>query len=160
LHCVVGEATARLLEGGCAFIVGAVLDDGGPYATRGWGMTLLPGEPVRARLLLAADDAVVATALAAGRAIAVTAADVPSLRSVQLKGRSLGVTAGTDDDRARAARFADAFFGDIARTDGTDRRVLERMVPADYVACTITIEELFNQTPGPEAGAVMERRAP
>jgi hypothetical protein len=151
---------ARFLEGGCAIIVGAVLDDGAPHATRGWGLTLLPGEPARARLLLAADDSVGVAALTGGRAIAVTAADVPSLRSVQVKGHSLGVTPGTDDDRARAARFADAFFGDIARTDGTDRRVLERIVPADYVACTFTIEELYDQTPGPGAGAVMERQAP
>jgi hypothetical protein len=157
---VVGEATARLLEGGCSIIVGTVLDDGEPYATRGWGMTLLPGEPVRVRLLLAADDAVGAAALAGGHAIAVTAADVPSLRAVQLKGRSLGVSPGTDDDRARAARFADAFLGDVARTDGTDRRVLERIVPADYVACTFTIDERYDQTPGPGAGAVMEGQAP
>jgi hypothetical protein len=157
---VVGEATARFLEGGCSIIVGAVLDDGEPYAMRGWGMTLLPGEPVQARLLLAADDVVGAAVLAGGRAIAVTAADVPSFRSVQVKGRSLGVTPGSDDDRARASRFADAFFGDVSRTDGTDRRVLDRMVPTDYVACTFTIEELYDQTPGPGAGAALEGQAP
>lgn len=157
---MVGEATARLLEGGCSLIVGAVLDDGEPYATRAWGMNLLPGQPARARLLLAADDTVGAAALADGRAIAVTAADVPSLQSVQVKGRSLGVTPGTDDDRARAARFVDAFFGDIVRTDGTARRVLDRMVPTDVVACTFTIDDLYDQTPGPGAGAVMPRQAP
>lgn len=154
---MVGEATAGLLGGGCAIIVGAVLDDGEPYASRGWGLTLLPGVPARARLLLAADDDVGVAALAPGRAIAVTAADVPSLRSVQVKGRSLGVTPATDDDRARAARFVDGFFGDIVRTDGTSRRVLDRLIPADYVACTLTIEQLYDQTPGPGAGAVLER---
>lgn len=158
---MVDRATAELLEGGSALIVGAVTPEGEPYATRGWGLTLLPddGGGARARLLLAAGDAVVTEALGAGGAVAVTAADVPTLRSVQIKGRSLGLVPATDGDRVRARRYIDGFFGDIVATDGTPRPVLDGLVPADYLACTVTIDELYDQTPGPDAGAHLADRA-
>lgn len=72
---------------------------------------------------------------------------------MQLKGRVLGTEPATDEDRARAGRFSDAFFRDITETEGVPRRILERMLPEGYVACIVVVEELFNQTPGPAAGA-------
>ena len=59
--------------------------------------------------------------------------------------------------RERSA-YCDAFFGDIVDTDGIDRAVVERMTPLGYVACTVAVEQLFDQTPGPGAGARLPRR--
>jgi hypothetical protein len=142
---------AAFLQGGCALIVATVSPDGEPYATRGWGLTLLPDDAVR--LLLAADDAVTIGLAAAGGALAVTAADVRTLRSVQLKGQAVGVEPAATDDTARAARYCDAFFTDIEETDGTPRAQCDRLMPAGYVACTIAVDAVFDQTPGPGAGA-------
>lgn len=145
------EATREFVEGGCALIVGTVAPDGLPHATRGWGLDVLDDRGT-VRLLLAADDEVTLQNLAAGGRIAITTADVPTLHSMQLKGRALGTEPATDADRARAGRFVDAFFHDITETEGVPRRLLERLLPEDYVACTVVVEELFNQTPGPAAG--------
>lgn len=145
----------EFLEGGCGLIVGTVAPDGEPYATRGWGLTALPGDGPRLRLLLAANDPVAIEHLAPGGRIAITGADVPTLRSMQVKGHSLGVEEATDADRARARAFMDAFFGDIVATDAFKRSLVDRLEPADFVACVVLVEALYDQTPGPEAGASM-----
>jgi hypothetical protein len=154
---VLDDDTIAFLVGGCALIVGTVSPDGDPHASRGWGLTVLGTGPLRARLLLAADDARTLANLEQGARVAVTAGDVPTLRSMQLKGRSLGLEPGTEDDRARMGRFVEGFYGDISSTDGTPRRVLDRLTPLDVTACTIEVEELYDQTPGPSAGARLER---
>lgn len=145
--------TVTFLESGCALIVGTVSGTGEPHATRGWGLSVLSAPDGLVRLLLDADDATTHANLAGGGAIAVTATDVRTLRSSQLKGLASAVEEATDEDRARAARFADDFFTDIVESDGTPREHPERLRPSGFVGCTVTIAELFDQTPGPGAGA-------
>lgn len=154
------EAIAKFLEGGCALIVATVSPDGEPYATRAWGLDIVPGDPLRARVLLAADDHRTIAHLGGSGRIAVTGGDVRTLRSIQLKGRAVGIEPVRDKDRARAGRYLDEFFTAVVETDGTPRHTLERIIPLDYVVCTITVEEIYDQTPGPCAGAsVAEDRA-
>jgi hypothetical protein len=152
---VLDAATARFLEGGCALIVGTVSSGGEPYATRGWGLTVLSDSPATLRLLLAADDTAALHDLARGGRVAITAADVPTARSMQLKGRCRSVEPATDEDRARAQRYMEAFFADVATTDGTPLRIVQRVAPIDVAACMAVIEELYDQSPGPRAGAPM-----
>ena len=143
--------TAGFLEGGCALIIGLVDDDGEPYATRGWGLDVLTER--RVRVLLAAEDEGALTRVASGAAVAVTACDVPTLRSMQLKGRSLGLEVATDEDRMRAGRYVEAFFTDITHVDRMPRHLVEQLEPAGYVPLIIEIDEQYDQTPGPSAGA-------
>jgi hypothetical protein len=149
--------TVEFLHGGCALVIGTVDDTGQPAAGRGWGIDLLD-DGRRARVLLDVDDDDTLANIAAGGAIAITAADVPTLASMQLKGRAVAVEVATGADRARARRFCDQFFADIVETEGTDRALVERMVPVGYVACIVEIDEAFDQTPGPGAGAPMPPR--
>jgi hypothetical protein len=155
---VLDDHTTALLEAGSALIVGTVSPDGHPHATRGWGLDVISTDPRRVRLLLdaSADEAI--SHLAPGRPVAVTAADVVSLRSVQIKGTSLGVGPAGEGDGERARRFADAFFDDIVATDGTPREVLERLVPDEYRPVTIDVADVFDQTPGPDAGRSVSAR--
>jgi Pyridoxamine 5'-phosphate oxidase len=153
---VLDPETVAFLESGCALIVGTVARDGTPYATRGWGMTITDRvASLAVRLLLDAADAVTIGHLADGGRIAVTATSVPTLKSRQLKGTARSVAPATDADRDRAAQYCEQFYGDICRTEHTLRALPERLTPADYVACTIEIDELFDQTPGPGAGAAL-----
>jgi hypothetical protein len=146
--------TTTFLESGCALILAAVTTDGEPRAARAWGLTVTApaGE---CRLLLPADDAVTHDLLRTNGRIAVTGVSVRTLRSIQCKGTALGIEPATDLDRQRAAAYCDEFLTDVEQTDGVPRVLLERMVPDDYVACTICVEELYDQTPGPGAGAKM-----
>lgn len=135
-------------------VVGTVAPDGEPHAMRGWACRVVDAATIR--LLVDATDEVGVANLAAGGAVAVTAADVRTLRSVQLKGRSSGTEACTGADDARLAMHNDELFTEIAETDHIPRPLLERMVPPAYVACTMTVGDVFDQTPGPGAGAPVE----
>lgn len=150
----------ELAERGCALVVGTVGPDGAPYASRGWGLSLTPTTTGPVRLLLNAGDETTLANLrrsdASGGRIAVTGADVVTLRSFQVKGRVTAVEPATDDDEAKADRYADEFFTDIEATDGTARVLTERLRPTSYVACTVQVDEAYDQTPGPAAGAPVE----
>lgn len=152
------DGSTRLFGGDhTALVVATVSDDGAPHATRGWGITV-DRDGRTARLLLPADDDVVlACARTPGARIAVTVGDVSTLHSVQLKGRCVGIEPTDDADITTAARYADEFAAAVERADGTPRALLERMVPVAYVACAITIDELYDQSPGPGAGAAVPR---
>jgi hypothetical protein len=159
---VIEPETVAFLESGCAVIVGSVGADGEPRANRGWGITVLPDADdtkLRVRVLVDASDPVVRENLERHGAIAVTAGNVRTLRSTQLKGHARAIEPATAADRDRAARYVAAFVGDVVETDRTPRELIERMVPADFVACVMEVDELYDQTPGPGAGARLERAA-
>jgi hypothetical protein len=157
---VFDRETIDFLESGCALIVATVSADGEPHAGRGWGLLVAPGDDDRVRLLVDALDSITVENMETTGRIAITAANVPTLRSAQLKGRAVGVSPAADADRTRAAEFCNRFFTDIVETDGTDRRLPERLVPLDYVACDVTVEEFYDQTPGPGAGGALSRNRP
>jgi hypothetical protein len=154
---VFDEETQAFLESGCGLIVGTVDPDGAPWAGRGWGLEVLePGPPARLRLLLDSDDEGSVANVVAGAPIAVTATDVKTLRSVQLKGRAIGPEVLTPEDEARGRRYADEFFADVEAVDGVPRERFEHFMPIGYVVCTFDAHEHFDQTPGPGAGARVE----
>lgn len=149
------------LESGCSTVVGVVTPSGEPFATRGWGIAVLDAEPATLRVLLGA-GALASIGRRVGDvepfALALTGADVRTLRSVQVKGTAHGLEAVTPADEARSRRYFDAFVEDIIVTDAIPRSLMERLVPADLVACTVEVAEIYDQTPGPGAGAVLASR--
>jgi hypothetical protein len=151
--------TTAFLEGGCSLVIGSVGADGAPTASRGWGLTMLSRERGECRLLLDAAAERFIDNLHRTGVIAVTAADVPTLRSIQLKGVVTDIEPATDADRDRADQYTCAFFDDIEHTDGTDRRVLEHMRPREFVASLATFDRIYDQTPGPSAGAALGQAA-
>lgn len=84
---------------------------------------------------------------------------MPTLRSVQLKGRSLGIEPADPADLATTEAYLDALFTDIETTDGAARAILERWRPRAVVACTVQVDDRFDQTPGPGAGARLTQAA-
>lgn len=149
------DDTSAFLAGGCSLIIGSVDDDGEPRATRGWGLIALDDAGRRFRLVLDGLDASHPEHYDAGRPIAVTATDVPTLRSMQLKGTIVSVDSATAADETKADQFCDDFFRDIHDTEGTALELLDRLAPPTYAACIIDIDEVYDQTPGPKAGSAI-----
>jgi predicted pyridoxine 5'-phosphate oxidase superfamily flavin-nucleotide-binding protein len=143
---------AALMESGCSLIVGTVDADGVPEATRGFGLRVVRDEGTL-RVVVAADASITQDNLHNVGRVAVTATDVATLRSTQVKGRTVSVHAVTDADRAVFARYHDEFFTALQETDGTPLDLVVRMLPADIAAFVMTVDEVFDQTPGPAAGA-------
>ena len=72
-------------------------------------------------------------------------------RTVQVKGRVVGVRAGTaaEDDVAR--RYI-ALYSDALYLVGLSRAFVRRMRVVPCVVAEVEVAELFEQTPGPAAG--------
>ena len=148
--------TIALLESGCALIVGLVTPSGSPLATRGWGLTIgVGGEP--SRLLVTAADMTALEPIDSlvGRWLAVTGCHIRTLRSMQLKGPIVSVEAPTELDDERADRYCDAYFDAVAEVDNIPRHMMERMRARAVIALTFRFHEVYDQTPGPGAGAAV-----
>jgi hypothetical protein len=144
--------TRAFLHSGCGLLVATVSADGEPHATRGWGLDIVElGPPAVVRVMLDADDERTLENAAAGGAVAITAANVLTLRSLQLKGRSRGLDAASPVERVD--RYIRAFHRDVETTDHISWETFQLFFPASYVACLVNVAETFDQTPGPGAGA-------
>ena len=93
----------------------------------------------------------VANLRANGR-IAVAAARPADHRSVQVKGRVLEIREGDERDRAAVERYRELLVFHLGSI-GYPPRLLHRLEvwPAEVVR--VAVEALFEQTPGPRAGA-------
>lgn len=157
-----GTPPLDLLQGGSSSLVVGVLDpDGEPFATRAWGITAVATDPLVLRVLLPAGSmAKIGRRPGDGATfrLALTAADVESLDSVQVKGTAGDLEEPSLEDLERFTWYLDHFLVAINRVDGNEFELLRRWSPNDVVACTVEVDELFDQTPGPGAGARLERR--
>lgn len=145
---------AELLESPCALIVGTVDASGMPDATRGWGLRVEP-DGAHVRLLLSSNAAVTLANLGTTARLALTATDVATLYSVQIKGRASNVEAPTGEDIDRFERFCVEVVHRIAEVTGENTEIIVRLKPPGVIACTVRVDEVFDQTPGPSAGACL-----
>jgi hypothetical protein len=150
----IGPETAARFDAGSALVVAAVDPDGTPFAIRGWGAVLVD-EGTALRVYVDADDTEVVPRLTPSASVAVTGGDVRTLRSAQVKGTVRILDELSALDIAARERATERFVQDVHETDHTPRDLLERMVPERFVACTFDVTELFDQTPGPQAGATL-----
>lgn len=150
---VIDQGLTDFLERGCAMVIGTVSPDGAPHAQRAWGCSVTG--PTRLRVLLDASDDVLREHAGGHGRIAITSADVRTLRSVQLKGWVVGLEPPGAEDLARCEQHNDELISDIHETDFYPRELTERMLPPGYVVAVVEVEEFFDQTPGPGAGARM-----
>jgi xanthine/CO dehydrogenase XdhC/CoxF family maturation factor len=143
-----------MLENGAGLVVGTVSTEGIPRADRAWAASVIDAESRRIRFVMSADDADVVGNLQSGR-VSLNGADVRTYQSVQLKGRPVVVEAPTTDDVELARHQSETFFEAVHLTDGNPVEALRRMLPLDMVAVEMIVEESFDQTPGPSAGAAL-----
>ena len=148
---MIDDTAAALLGSTASLIVGGVGPDNTPSALRGWGAPLSHDRGTLRFLLTAGDRA--RDDLAPGRRLEVTATPFTTLRSVQVKGRTLSIEDATAQDRIRFDCYAGEVVPRIAELDDMPEEVVVRFLPHDVVACTLVVEAVFDQTPGPDAGA-------
>ena len=148
---------AEQLESACSLLVGTVGESGVPDATRGWGVEVLG--PDRLRVLLSTEAARTLANLADGGRVALTTTHFFTMVSWQLKGRATSVAPATAPDRIRHDAFCSGCVQTLHESDGAPEEVIWRLVPADIVACEMVVEQVFDQTPGPGAGACIAPEA-
>jgi hypothetical protein len=149
-----GSGFIELIGSGTSLVAGTVGADGEPRATRAWSAQVVDDQIRRVRVVMGADDQISVDNLRTG-GFALTGADVRTLRSVQLKGRVVSTEPPTTEDVQQVAQHSNAFFRAVHETDGLSIALLERLLPATVLAVVFEVEEVFDQSPGPTAGAAV-----
>jgi hypothetical protein len=151
---VFGQRLTAMVEPGSSLIVGTVDSGGEPRATRAWAATVVDADQRRVRVVMSGDDPVVVESLPRG-IVAVTGADVRTLKSHQMKGRVQSVEPPTEGDLAMMAEHSTAFMEAVHETDGNSISELQRLLPNKVVVIEVVADELYDQSPGPDAGAAV-----
>lgn len=136
---------------GSGLLAATVGPDGAPRASRAWSVRLVDADLGRVRVLVSADDPVAVSNLSIG-AIAVTAANVRTYESAQLKGRVVTIEAPSDADLATLRTDAERFFAEIQEVDGMPIEQTRRILPHEAIAVVFDVDEQYDQSPGPTAG--------
>jgi hypothetical protein len=84
--------------------------------------------------------------------VAVGATDPMDNCSTQLKGTATETRLAREDERERVRRGLDA-FADVLDRIGVPRRRTQTVAHWPSFAITIRVEQIFEQTPGPQAGS-------
>lgn len=148
-------ARIAMLTTGSGLLVGSVTIDGDPHTVRAWSAELVDPSTARIRVAVCADDPLTLPSVD-GRLVAVTAADVRTVESVQVKGRAFHVGPPNDHDLDVIEHQSEAFLLSIQETDGDPVEYLRRMKPNSYAMVEVEVTEIYDQTPGPRAGTKVE----
>jgi hypothetical protein len=125
-----------------------------PEAFRIWGASLSDDGVLRA--LVSSDAGETFEHVGERTVLCMTFADPLNLRSVQVKGRSLGAAEPPGPgDLARLEAYDDV-FRPKSRLNGTPPALLEAIRPRSVFVVSILVEEAYDQTPGPSAGTPFE----
>ncbi len=139
------------LLGGVSIIVGTVLPDGIPFASKGYGASPT-GDDIVHVFLDAGQADLIGHVRASGR-LAITSGNVVTFQSVQLKGGVEALGPATAGEHDTAVELTRRFISRIAQVDNLPTALFERRIPSAFVTCTVRVDSIFDQTPGPMAGA-------
>jgi hypothetical protein len=148
----IDDELAAFLECTGSLIVATVDAAGVPTASRAWDLQVV-GDRARVRVQLDAADRTALESVGAGRSVAVTVTDVFTLRSVQVKGTGTAASAPTADDTVHGERYRAGFLANVAEIEQVPAALPERLIPTSFRSFEMAIDEVFDQTPGPAAGA-------
>lgn len=122
-----------------------------PEVLRASGCIVAP-DRTRLRVLMNVDTSRRTVAnVADGGPIAITFNRPMDHRTVQVKGRCVGVRGGTAAEDEVARRYM-ALYSDALYVIGLSRAFVRRMRVVPCMAVDVDIVEMFEQTPGPAAG--------
>jgi hypothetical protein len=151
------ESNAALIEGGVSMIACSCHPDKAPAMARAVGcrvspdrqtVTLFFPKPASTDLF----DAVRST----GR-IAAVFSQPSTHRTVQLKGRA-SITKSRRDAATITSQYSDSFVAEVCPLGYTEEliRAIVASNPEDLAALTFSVDQAFDQTPGPRAGEALK----
>ena len=153
------EAHAAFMESGVSMHVASRGPANVPSVARALGCLIAPDRNRVTVFLSAAQAPDVVADLRASRMAAAVFSQPSTHRTIQIKGDDATVGALAAGDLARAAAYADALVRDLQMLGFSEAfgRALVDCNSADLVAVAFTPKAAFRQTPGPNAGAPLER---
>jgi hypothetical protein len=151
------EAVRRLLEPGTSLLVGTVDSEGWPACCRGVALVAHPDHQGATVYVPVATSAQIVANIASNGRVAVVSSEPVSHASIQLKGRARAVRVAADGEaetvRTHVERLADVFD-----SVGLPRAITRTVASWPAFAVDLAVEAVFEQTPGPRAGALVKAR--
>jgi hypothetical protein len=155
----IDDSVAAFLAGRRSIIVASRNAANRPSLMRAVGMRLSARRDEVSVLLARSQSTQLLVDLAASGSIAVVFSEPSTHRTLQLKGGNARIETATDADLAVIGPYADNLAAELASV-GIEERMARAMIavdPADMVAVRFTPAEIYDQTPGPKAGAALAR---
>jgi len=141
----------RCLEPGLAVLVGTVDAHGVPSTCRGIALASDTNlETVTVYVPVATSQDVIRN-VALTKRIAVGACHPVSHRATQLKGMAIDARLAREDEAAYLRERLEA-FADVLDSIGVPRRLTRSVAHWPAFAVTMKVDQVFDQTPGPNAG--------
>ena len=146
------EDMTQFLETVIAVVVATTDSKLKPEVTRGWGVRVIGEDTVSLSVDRAAAQQTIDNLRPDGQvAIGCIRLD---FQARQLKGRCLAITEPDEEDIARIEAHRQLYIETAAEYDMAED-VIRQHWSDDVVTLHCRIDELFDQTPGPEAGRVL-----
>lgn len=146
------ELLRKYITGGVSVLVGTVDADGFPTCCRGIAITSRDDFDTVTVYVPAATAQETVANVATTRRVAIACSHPLSHETVQIKGLTRGVRLAPASDEAFVRERLDQFAG-VLDEIGLPRRVGRSMAHWPAFAIDVSVEEIYNQTPGPKAGA-------
>jgi hypothetical protein len=153
------DAHAAFMQGGVSVHVASRSPANVPSVARALGCRIAPDRTRVTVFLSAAQAHELVADLRTSRMAAAVFSRPSTHQTIQIKGDDATVGPLADGDLARIAAYADALVRDLQSLGYSEAfgRALVDFRPADLVAVAFTPKAAFQQTPGPRAGAPLER---
>ena len=149
---MLGPEVVEFIHGGVAVGVATRDDDLRPEFARGWGPEVSADGRSLRLCVWAPEGSRMRANLEQNGAVAVGFSPPTIARAVQVKGVAAAVSEPGAADLERAERHARSFVAEAGRI-GAPAEIAQRMfVRTGLVAIQFSIDEVFEQTPGPTAG--------
>lgn len=145
------EKLRTFLDGGISVIVATVDAEGVPSCCRGVAIDSKDDFDSVTVYVPAATAGETVANLATTRRIAVSCTEPLSHHSIQIKGLTRGVKLAASQDREFVAQRLEA-FADTLDSFGLPRTVTRSLTHWPAFAIEVSVEQVFDQTPGPKAG--------
>ena len=155
----IDDTVAAFLAGRRSIIVASRNAANRPSLMRAVGMRLSARRDEVSVLLARSQSTQLLADLAASGSVAVVFSEPSTHRTLQLKGVNARIEAPTEADLAVIAPYADNLAAELTSV-GIEERLARAMIAidaADAVAVRFTPTEIYDQTPGPKAGAALPR---
>lgn len=148
------ETLRRFSGGGVSVIVGTVDADGIPTCCRGIALAMRDDFELITVYIPSATGQETVANLATTRRVAVSCTHPLSHDSIQIKGLTRGVRLAPAADESFVRERLEQ-FGDVLEEIGLPRHVSRSMAHWPAFAIDVSVEQVFDQTPGPKAGAAI-----
>lgn len=149
-------ALAELIESGLSLNVGTRSAERWPETCRAMGLRVHPDRRSFDVFLPVATSSATLANLRDNGLIAVTASHPPTHRTVQLKGLTRQITPESPADREFIVRYRRG-LGTVLATVGIQPQVAGKVVHSPCWRVEVELHEVYEQTPGPDAGRPYEQ---